>query len=99
MNNPCKEIENTITLEDIAKFRKIEQIIRAEEISYFQDTIEVYFSLMKQAANLIKELGLPQNSISYSYIIEWLINDGVLSYSSSFDHQDDIEDKGHRTVL
>ncbi len=97
MNNTSTK--KVTSLEDIEKLSKVERQIKNEEIYYFRDTIDIYLYLIKQTAKLVKELGLPQNSISYSYVIEWLITEGVLSYSGSFNHQDDVDDKGHRTIL
>ena len=85
--------------EEIIKLREREEKNRILEINHFRDTIDTYFPLMKMAAKLVQELGLPDNTISYSYVIKWLIDDGVFSYQGSFRHQEDIDDTRYGTVL
>lgn len=78
-------------IEDIYLNQSVYQFSLERNRLKFSDSIKVYVEFVELIAKLIKEIGIPNNSISFSIIISKLIHDGYLSKNSIFISTEDLE--------
>lgn len=75
----------------IGRQKKFNYVIRYSELNY-EEYINAYKEFMQIVADVVKEIGLTDNSISYSYVISNLINSGFLSHNLKFVRTSDKND-------
>ncbi len=85
INTGVKEQENKTAQELVTTWKKVNNRMVREDYEKNFEQISTYKQLIHLVTPLIKEIGLPNNNISYSHIIGILLRDGFFSMNGHFE--------------